>query len=171
MNAQDLILTPAGLRFRGRLIPCTHGRGGIRADKREGDGATPTGRHEIVGMLYRPDRIDGATLPRWARPIRPFDLWCDAPDHPDYNQMVSAPFAASHERLRRADPMYDLILVTDWNWPDALPGAGSAIFLHQWRAPCRPTAGCVAFARRDLHWIARHLAEGSRLVVPEALAS
>ena len=39
--------------------------------------------------------------------------------------MVRAPYAPSHERLKRADPLYDLILLTDWNWPQATPGHGS----------------------------------------------
>lgn len=165
MTAADLVVTPMGLRFRGRRFPCTLGRGGIvpAAVKREGDGATPTGAHRLVGMLYRPDRLVRPVA--WALPIGPSDLWSDDPRDEDYNNMVRAPHGFSHERLRRADPMYDLILVTDWNWPDAEPGRGSAIFLHQWRRPGAPTAGCVALARRDLHWIARRITQRTRLVV------
>jgi len=155
-----------GVRFLNRTFPATLGRGGISADKREGDGATPAGIHRIVGMLYRPDRIARTALPNWAVPIRPFDLWCDDADHEDYNQMVAAPFAASHEVLRRADPMYDLVLMTDWNWPEAQPGLGSAIFLHSWRRPGAPTAGCVAFRRHHLIWIANRIRPETRLVVP-----
>ena len=44
----EMVLTPMGLRFAGRLWPCSVGKGGIRADKREGDGATPTGDHRIA---------------------------------------------------------------------------------------------------------------------------
>lgn len=148
----------------GRVLPCSIGKGGIRAHKREGDGATPAGIHRIVGMFHRPDRI--ACPAAWSEPIGPADLWCDAPDHPDYNHAVTAPFAASHERLRRADPLYDLVLVTDWNWPDARPGCGSAIFIHQWRRPHYPTEGCIAFARADLLWVAARVRPGTRLVVP-----
>lgn len=164
MSLGDLVLTPMGVRFMGRQFPCSIGRGGIRTDKREGDGATPAGVHRIVGMLYRADRIS-APAP-WAEPVGPADLWCDAPDQPDYNHAVRAPFAASHERLRRADPLYDLVLVTDWNWPAAQPGRGSAIFIHQWRRPHYPTEGCVAFSRRDLLWIAARIRPGTRLIVP-----
>ncbi|PKP67891.1 MAG: hypothetical protein CVT83_07680, partial [Alphaproteobacteria bacterium HGW-Alphaproteobacteria-5] len=64
------------------------------------------------------------------------------------------------------DPLYDLILPLDWNWPEARPGKGSAIFIHQWRRPGHPTAGCLAFARRDLLFIARHAAPGSRVIIP-----
>ena len=58
--------------------------------------------------------------------------------------------------------MYDLILLTDWNWPHADPGRGSAIFIHQWRrpgadptawlrAPCRPPRPARGSPRRIPH--------------------
>ncbi|MDK3017663.1 L,D-transpeptidase family protein [Pseudodonghicola flavimaris] len=163
MSVDDLVLTPRGLRFQGRVLPCSIGRGGIRRDKREGDGATPTGVHRIAGMFYRPDRL---TRPNdWALPIGPRDLWSDASGDPAYNHWVRAPYGASHERLRRADPLYDLILVTDWNWPEAQPGRGSAIFLHQWRRPGYPTEGCIAFSRPDLRWLAARAQPGMRIIV------
>ena len=114
-------------------------------------------------MLYRADRI--AKPADWALPIGPRDLWSDDPRHEDYNLMVRAPYAPSHEVLHRADPLYDLVILTDWNWPRAVRGHGSAIFLHQWRRPGYPTAGCVAFSRRDLHWIAPRLTYETRLIV------
>jgi L,D-peptidoglycan transpeptidase YkuD (ErfK/YbiS/YcfS/YnhG family) len=159
-----MVLTPLGVRFRGRLWPCTVGKGGISSRKREGDGATPRGVHSIVGMLYRPDRIARPT--EWAKPIGPLDLWSDDPTDQDYNMMVRAPYAPSHERLRRADPLYDLVILTDWNWPYAVRGRGSAIFIHQQRRPGYPTEGCIAFSRRDLHAIARQIRYRTRLIVP-----
>ena len=163
MQKTDLVLTPLGVRFCGRRLPCTIGRGGITSDKREGDGATPRGIHQIVGLLYRPDRMARPT--DWAMPILPGDLWSDDRADPDYNMMVRAPHGYSHEVLRRADPMYDLIILTDWNWPVATAGRGSAIFIHQWRGPGRPTAGCVAFRRDHLLWLAKRLQPDSRLIV------
>jgi L,D-peptidoglycan transpeptidase YkuD (ErfK/YbiS/YcfS/YnhG family) len=165
MSRLDLYVTRGGVRFMNRRFACTIGRRGFSADKREGDGATPLGVHRIVGMLYRPDRIAARALPDWALPIRPGDLWSDDSNDPDYNLMVSAPHDYSHEALRRADPLYDLILITDWNWPEATAGRGSAIFLHRWRGPCHPTAGCVAFAPQDLLWIAERLRPQSRLII------
>ena len=165
MTPLDMVLTPTGLRFQGRRFACTIGRGGVVAAerKREGDGGTPTGTHRIVGMLYRPDRMARPT--DWALPIGPSDLWSDDMRDPDYNLMVRAPHGFSHEHLRRADPQYDLVLITDWNWPYSVPGRGSAIFLHRWRRPCAPTAGCVALAPQDLLWIAQRLRPQSRLIV------
>ncbi|ANP36974.1 hypothetical protein JL2886_02080 [Phaeobacter gallaeciensis] len=166
LSPRDLVLTPRGLRFMGRLLPCAIGKGGLTQSKREGDGATPVGVHRIAGMLYRPDRMLPPT--DWAVPIGPGDLWSDDVRDPDYNLMVRAPHGFSHERLRRADPLYDLVLITDWNWPNAVKGRGSAIFIHQWRRPGYPTEGCLAFSRSDLRWIAQRLRPGSRVIIPSA---
>ncbi len=160
----DLVLSRSGLWFRKRRFPCTIGRSGVVEAKREGDDGTPSGIHRIVGMLYRADRM--ARPAPWARAIRPGDCWCDDAGHPAYNHMVRAPFGASHERLWRSDRLYDLVLLTDWNWPDARPGRGSAIFAHRWRRTGFPTEGCIALRPDHLSWISRHLRVGARLIVP-----
>jgi len=164
MTPADLVLTPQGIRFMGRLFPCSIGKGGLSDRKREGDGATPRGTHRILGCLYRPDRLPNPTP--WAEPIHPGDLWSDASGQPDYNQPVRAPYAHSHEHLRRAEPLYDIVLITDWNYPVATPGKGSAIFLHQWRKPHHPTEGCIAFRRDHLRWITSQITIGTRLIIP-----
>lgn len=163
MSPNDLVVTGRGVRFQGQYFPCTIGRGGILADKKEGDCASPVGVHRIVGMLFRPDRL--AQPASWAVPIRPGDLWSDDSSDIHYNHMVRAPYKGSHEHLRRADPLYDLILLTDWNWPLSKPGKGSAIFIHQWRRKGFPTEGCVAFRRDHLHWIASQIAPGCGLIM------
>ena len=101
----------------------------------------------------------------WARPILPGDLWSDDSGDVAYNHMVRAPYASSHECLRRADPLYDIVLVTDWNWPEATPGRGSAIFIHQWRRPGYPTEGCIALRRDHLAWLAARISPDTRLIV------
>lgn len=159
-----MVLTPKGLRFGGRLYPCSIGKTGITDRKKEGDGATPRGVHRIVGMLYRPDRMARPT--DWAKPIGPGDLWSDDPKAEDYNHMVRTPHGYGHEVLARPDPLYDLILLTDWNWPYSVPGRGSAIFIHQWRRPGYPTEGCVAVSRSNLHRIAPMIRHRTRLIVP-----
>ena len=163
MSAFDMVFASGRLHYLGRAMPATCGRGGVCDDKREGDGATPRGVLRIAAVMYRPDRV---TSPGpWAVPIYPGDVWCDDPAHASYNHLCRTPLPASHEQMRRADPQYDVVMITDWNWPKARPGAGSAIFLHQWRRPGAPTAGCVAVARPDMHWLAARAAPGTRLVV------
>ena len=152
-----------GVRFLGQTFPCSVGRGGITHNKREGDRATPAGIHRVVGCFYRADRMVSPST--WARAIGPSDLWCDDPYDPKYNHMVRAPYAASHERLRRGDRQYDLVLLTDWNWPRAKPERGSAIFIHAWRGPGLPTAGCVALAAPHLRWITTRIKCNTRLIV------
>ncbi|UWQ79120.1 L,D-transpeptidase family protein [Leisingera sp. S132] len=169
MTPSDLVLTPAGVRFMGRALPCTIGKGGLSDRKREGDGATPIGTHRVAGMLYRPDRLPPPAP--WAKPIGPNDLWSDDVRDDCYNLQVRAPYAFSHEKLRRSDPLYDLVLITDWNWPDAIPGKGSAIFIHQWRRPGYPTEGCIAFSRANLHWLAARVQIGTRIIVPDLPAA
>lgn len=165
MKPSDIVVGRWGARFMGRRFACTVGRGGVvpAAQKREGDGGTPEGTHKIVGMLYRPDRM--VRPADWALPIGLGDFWSEDPDDPDYNLMVKTPHRHAHECLRRADPLYDLILITNWNWPYAVPGRGSAIFIHAWRRPGYPTAGCVGFARADLLWIAARIKHETRLII------
>jgi L,D-peptidoglycan transpeptidase YkuD (ErfK/YbiS/YcfS/YnhG family) len=135
-------------------------------NKREGDGATPAGSHRLIGCLYRPDRV--ARPNDWAEALRLGDLWSDDDADPDYNHLVRAPHGFSHEVLRRADPLYDLILVLDWNWPKAQTGRGSAIFIHQWRRLGYPTEGCIALSRRDLFWLAGRIRPGEIVNVRSA---
>ncbi len=159
-----LVVTRWGARFGGRRIPCAIGRGGIAAAKREGDGATPAGRWRVLALRWRADRTarPRARLP--LAPIGPRDGWSDDPRDPRYNQPVRHPHAFSAERMRRGDGLYDLVAILDHN-AAGRPGAGSAIFLHCWKAPRRPTAGCVAFRRRDLAAILARWTPASRVIV------
>ena len=145
------------------IYPCSIGKNGTTPHKCEGDGATPEGVHDIIGLLYRPDRLERPT--KWALPIRPRDIWSDDCADPDYNMMVQIPHQFRHERLLRADHLYDLILLTNWNWPYAVKGRGSAIFLHQWRKPGHPTEGCIAFHPGHLLQIVRRIRFGSKIIV------
>ena len=162
----DLLVTTWEAQLLGRRMQCSTGKGGIRHDKREGDGATPAGVHRITGILFRPDRI-----PAWEMssglPVRPFHCWSDDPLDPLYNDLIEGHHGHvfSHERLFRPDPLYDIVLLTDYNRPHPVPGKGSAIFVHIWKSPRFPTAGCVAFARSDLIWIANRLTKDTRLIV------
>lgn len=167
-SPKDIILTPSGLRFWGARLPFVVGRGGVVRDKREGDGGTPVGVHGIVGCLYRADRL--ARPCDWAIPIGPADLWSDDAADEDYNLMVRAPYRGSAERLARGDRLYDIVLVTNWNWPYAERGRGSAIFIHRWRGPGRPTEGCVGVRPDHLRWIVPRISYATRLIVPDALA-
>ena len=162
-NSRHIYIYPSGAYFGRSRYPCSIGRNGTTSRKKEGDGATPEGVHEIVGLLYRRDRITKPT--DWAIPLKLSDLWSDDLTDPNYNMMIRAPSDFGHEKLWRPDPIYDLVLLTNWNWPYAVKGRGSAIFIHQWRKPGHPTEGCVAFHPSHLLEIAKNITFGTKLIV------
>ncbi|MFO1189360.1 MAG: L,D-transpeptidase family protein [Alphaproteobacteria bacterium] len=146
-----IVVDPSGIvRWRGRRARCALGRGGIRGDKREGDGATPAGTFALRSVLYRADRLARPATRLPVEMIGPRDGWCDDPSHPHYNRRVRLPFTASHERLWRRDRLYNLVVVVGHNDSPPRPGLGSAIFIHVASPRYSPTAGCIALARADL---------------------
>lgn len=162
---EDLLIT-YWARFRGRRFPSAIGAHGVATDKQEGDGATPSGAFRVVGGLYRADRMN---IPKGGpiSAVSPGDIWSDDPLDPAYNRLSRRGSRGyGHERMRRGDGLYDLVLFTDHNQPP-VPGAGSAIFLHIWRAPRAPTAGCVAFRRQDLLWIWARWNARSRVIIQD----
>ena len=147
----DLIVDPIGmLTFGNARYRCALGRGGVRIDKREGDGATPCGTYPLREILFRADRGPVPTSGLPSRALSPSDGWCDDPTHPDYNRFVTLPFAGRHERLWRDDGLYDAICVIGYNDAPVVGGLGSAIFLHVAAPDYTPTEGCVALALDDL---------------------
>jgi L,D-peptidoglycan transpeptidase YkuD (ErfK/YbiS/YcfS/YnhG family) len=138
------------LIWRGRVMRCALGGGGVRVDKQEGDGATPAGLLPLRRVLYRADRLRPPACAVPVEPIAPTDGWCDDPASGDYNRLVHLPFDAGHEELWRRDALYDLIGVLGWNDGPVVRGRGSAIFLHVARPDYAPTEGCVALALSDL---------------------
>ena len=136
-----------GLLIAGGLtVPCALGRSGITRRKREGDGATPSGRLALVAVFYRPDRVGRPATKLPVSPLRSDSGWCDDPADRRYNRALRLPAAASHERLWRSDHLYDIVVVLDYNLAKPIPGAGSAIFLHIAAPGFSPTEGCVAIA-------------------------
>src|SRR5579871_5243680 len=89
------VLTTSDAATRGTLyahglcIPVALGRSGIKARKREGDGATPRGRFGVLWVYYRPDRMPRPKTALACKPIRPHDGWCDASEDRSYNRPVA----------------------------------------------------------------------------------
>lgn len=151
--------------YGARQWRCAIGPAGITADKREGDGATPSGCFTLRRVLYRPDRMarPETLLPTAA--LTPEDGWCDDPADGAYNSQVRLPYSASHERLWRDDGIYDVIVILGHNDDPPLPGAGSAIFLHIARTGYVPTQGCIALALPDLLTVLREAGPDTRICV------
>jgi L,D-peptidoglycan transpeptidase YkuD (ErfK/YbiS/YcfS/YnhG family) len=158
--------SPRGLLRAGSLIlPCAIGSSGICHDKREGDGATPAGRWQLLDGFYRGDRIPRPRAWRLFQPLKRDMGWCDAPGSPSYNRPVKLPFSAGHENLWRDDALYDLVIVLGYNLYPRREGRGSAIFLHCARADFAPTAGCVALQPADLRRLLPLLSAKTTMIV------
>jgi L,D-peptidoglycan transpeptidase YkuD (ErfK/YbiS/YcfS/YnhG family) len=141
-----------GLLQAGTLVfPCALGRGGISADKREGDGVTPLASMRLLSGYLRGRLRGGKFQTRSRLPLKaiaPTLGWCEVPDDRNYNRPVRMPYAASHETMLRPDDLYDACIVLDWNIRPRRRGRGSAIFFHLARPGFTPTQGCVAVTHR-----------------------
>jgi L,D-peptidoglycan transpeptidase YkuD (ErfK/YbiS/YcfS/YnhG family) len=145
--------------------PAALGRSGIRALKREGDGGTPLGRFPVRLVLYRADRM---LRPRTHLPVRAIgdhDGWCDDPVDRNYNRLVRLPSRRGAEGLKRADRLYDLVLVLGYNDRPRVRGRGSAIFVHLARPGFTPTDGCIALTQHDLLMLLAEIGRGKQIAV------
>ncbi|MBV8889588.1 MAG: L,D-transpeptidase family protein [Alphaproteobacteria bacterium] len=167
MAGRHVALEAAGgqLRWPGGQTRAAFGRGGIRADKKEGDGATPSGTFPLLSGFYRADRVPALRTDLAMRPLGRADGWVDDPADPDYNRLVALPYPARVEELWREDGLYDVLVVIGYNTDPVVPGAGSAIFLHVARPDFSPTDGCVAVARDTLIALLRVLGPGSTITI------
>ena len=168
MNSDRILrVDPAGfLIFAGLRLRCALGKGGIRSEKREGDGATPSGLFPLRRLFYRPDRLTPPSCALPARALRDNDGWCDDPGHPDSHRLVTLPHPARCEHLWREDALYDLLITLGHNDDPVVPGLGSAIFLHLARPDYAPTEGCVALARPDLLRLLPLLPQDASIEIP-----
>lgn len=164
-EAENLEYRDGRLYWSGGSAGAAVGRSGVRADKREGDGATPAGTYPLVSVLYRPDRV---TPPRSRLPVKalvPNYGWVDEPADANYNRPVSLPYPASAEEMWREDELYDVLVVIGYNMEPVVPGAGSAIFLHVATPDFAPTAGCIAVEKEILLGLLPLLGPGSKITI------
>lgn len=153
VRARPGVPSQGSLRIGAAALPCALGRSGISAMKREGDGATPLARMRVLSGWFRAGESRDIAPMRAGLPMRPIGAglgWCDAAGDRNYNRPVRLPYPAGHEAMRRADRLYDVVLVLDWNFSARRQGRGSAIFLHLARPGFQPTEGCIAVSRRTM---------------------
>jgi L,D-peptidoglycan transpeptidase YkuD (ErfK/YbiS/YcfS/YnhG family) len=161
----DLIYADGRLTWPGGSARAACGKSGVRAAKREGDGASPAGTFPLVSGFYRPDRVapPRTDLPMIA--IQSNHGWVDEPADPKYNRLIQLPYPAHHEEMWLADHVYDIVVVIGYNTDPVVPGAGSAIFMHIARPDFSPTAGCIAVSRQVLEPLLGLLGPGSTITI------
>ncbi len=153
------------LRAGPLCLPVALGRGGVRANKREGDGGTPGGRFRPLRLWWRADRLP---RPRTLLPIRRIgrdDAWCEDPAHRRYNRAFARSANEPGDRLWRDDNLYDLFIEIDHNTRPRIAGRGSAVFIHVARLGFAPTAGCVALRLHDLQMLSKRIGTKTRIMI------
>ena len=153
------------LRAGGLIVPVALGRGGVKANKREGDGATPRGRYRLARLWWRAERHLRPPTLLPARRIQADDGWCEDPADRHYNQPIKVPPNSKADRLARADALYDFIVELDHNTRPRVAGRGSAVFIHAARPGFAPTAGCIALELATLRRLLTRLSRRTTIVV------
>jgi L,D-peptidoglycan transpeptidase YkuD (ErfK/YbiS/YcfS/YnhG family) len=149
----------------GQLIPVALGRGGIIANKREGDGGTPKGTFRPLRLWWRADRNPRPLTFLPIRAIRSEDAWCEDPSSRHYNRPIKLGRDRTGDRLKREDHLYDFIVEIDHNTSPRIAGLGSAVFLHLARENFAPTAGCVSMSKSAMLRLLRRLGPQTKIVI------
>lgn len=146
------------------------GRSGLSAHHREGNGTTPTGTYDIGPIVYGLDPDPGVRV-RYHR-LNCGDWWDEDSRSSTYNAFrhvacnTSPPFGGGSEALWRIRPAYRLFALIEYNPAPAVPGRGSAIFLHVDTG--RPTNGCVSLPVGELRSLLVKLRAGATISIHTA---
>ncbi|CAH0344654.1 L,D-transpeptidase family protein [Bacillus sp. CECT 9360] len=136
------------------------GKNGLSANKVEGDGKAPMGIYSMgiaFGSQTKPAGM------KWAyRKATKNDYWIDDYRSKDYNKWVTLTKAPSVSHEKMTHPLYKYGAVINYNRYPVVKKKGSAIFLHIWRGPNSPTAGCTATDEKNVISILKWLNPDSK---------
>ena len=131
------------------FFKCSIGKNGLSVKKKEGDKKTPKGLFGIEHLYYRKDRIDKPKTTLKCIKIKKNMGWCnDSNSLKKYNKLIKINKNLTHEKLKRNDQKYDLLIPIKYNYKKPIFGKGSCIFIHLTKN-YEPTAGCIALNRKD----------------------
>ena len=130
---------------------CSVGKNGISGKKVEGDGKTPKGIFNIEHLYFRKDRIEKPKTSLKCIKIKEKMGWSNDIKIPKkYNKLIEINKNIRHEKLRRRDHKYDLLIPIKYNFTNPIVGLGSCIFIHL-TEDYKPTAGCIALKKKDFY--------------------
>jgi L,D-peptidoglycan transpeptidase YkuD (ErfK/YbiS/YcfS/YnhG family) len=148
--------------------PVRVGWNGLAAARHEGDGTTPLGTFAIGPTIYGVAADPGVRL-AYHRLVCG-DWWDGDSASPAYNTFrhlrCGARLAGNSEALWTFPVAYRHFAVIRFNDAPAVPGRGSAIFLHADTG--RATNGCVDLPLPQLVTILRRLRPGARIAIRAA---
>ena len=128
---------------------CCIGKNGLTKNKKEGDKKTPKGTFEIENLYFRKDRIKKPKTFLKCITINNTMAWCDDINYSKkYNKLIKIDKKIRHEKLKRNDYKYDLLIPIKYNFKKPITGLGSCIFIHLTK-DFKPTTGCIALKEKD----------------------
>ena len=69
-----------------------------------------------------------------------------------------------HEKLKRKDYKYDLLIPIKYNFKKPITGLGSCIFIHLTK-DYKPTAGCIALKEKDFLIMLKLIKKNSKIKI------
>jgi L,D-peptidoglycan transpeptidase YkuD (ErfK/YbiS/YcfS/YnhG family) len=161
----QLSLTECG-RAAGGPWTARIGFSGVSAHRHEGDGTTPLGTFRMGPTLYGIDPNPGGLQLPYHHLVCG-DWWDEDVNSPSYNQFRhvacgrAPPFGGASEALWRSPATYRELALVEYNAQPAIPGLGSAIFLHV--DDGKATNGCISLPRPELLRVLRWLRPGATM--------
>ena len=137
------------LKIDDFYFKCCIGKNGTSKKKKEGDKKTPKGIFNIQHLYYRKDKLEKPETSLKCIEINESMGWCDDVNYPkEYNRLIKINNKIKHEKLKRNDSKYDLLIPISYNRKNPKVGLGSCIFIHLTKN-FKPTAGCIALKKKD----------------------
>jgi L,D-peptidoglycan transpeptidase YkuD (ErfK/YbiS/YcfS/YnhG family) len=144
---------------------CCIGKKGLSKKKTEGDKKTPIGTFGIEKLYFRDERVKKPITSLSCKKILKNMGWCDDINFPKkYNRLIKVNNKIKHEKLKRKDYKYDLLIPIKYNFKNPVIGLGSCIFIHLTKN-YRPTAGCVAVNKKDFLIILKLINKNTKIKI------
>ena len=144
---------------------CCIGKKGLTNNKKEGDKKTPKGTFEIENLYYRNDRIEKPKTYLKCIKIKESMGWCDDINIPKkYNKLIKIDKKSKHEKLKRKDYKYNLLIPIKYNYKKPITGKGSCIFIHLTK-DYKSTAGCIAIKEKDFVIMLKLIKKNSKIKI------
>jgi len=144
---------------------CCIGKKNSTKNKVEGDKKTPKGIFEIENLYFRKDRRKCPKTLLKCIEIKEDMGWCNDLRFPNkYNKIFKIEKKINHEKLKRKDFKYDLLIPIKYNFKKPIIGRGSCIFIHLTKN-YEPTAGCIALKEKDFLIMLKIIKKNSKIKI------
>ena len=153
------------LQINEFTFKCCIGKNGSTINKKEGDKKTPKGIFEIENLYYRKDRLEKPLTQLKCIEIKKDMGWCDDVNVPrKYNKLIKISKKLRHEKLKRKNNKYNLLIPIKYNFKKPIIGLGSCIFIHLTK-DYKPTDGCIAIKKKDFLIMLKLIKKSSKIKI------